>query len=123
MTTAALAERIEMLEQTVHGLVTLPGRMEAVEGRLTTVEGRLVMVEGRLVKVEGRLATVEVQIVHLREEMRSEFSAIRGELGERFEALYERGEDTRRYMRVLHEEVIDRIARIGEGPPPSRCTQ
>ena len=45
--------------------------------------------------------------------MRDEFSAVREEirLGD---------EDTRRYMRVLHEEVISRIATIQEGQVDSR---
>ena len=53
--------------------------------------------------------------MHLREEMHGEFSALRGDMNERSDALYERGEDTRRYVRVLHDEVLDRNARLGEG--------
>lgn len=97
MDATRLAERVGMLEGTVRALVTMPARMAGLE---------------------GRLATVEMQIVQLRAEMQGEFSAIRGDLrglNERFDALYERGEDTRRYMRVLHEEVLDRMARLGEG--------
>jgi predicted nucleic acid-binding Zn-ribbon protein len=104
MDVALLAERVELIEESVRALVTLPERMEAMEQRFADVEGRLVNVEG--------------QIVRLRDEMHSESSAIRSDLRGltvRFEALYERGEDTRRYMRVLHEEVLERIGRLGEG--------
>ena len=46
----------------------------------------------RLEALPGRVHAVELQIMQLREEMR-------------------------RYMRVLHEEVISRIATIGESRP------
>jgi len=75
-----LTARVEILEEIVRTLETLPKRVEAVE----------------------------TQILHLREEMRSEFSAVRQEIRDG-------DEETRRYMRVLHEEVLARIATIAEG--------
>ena len=98
-----LAKRVQILEQKVEVLETLPERVTAVE----------------------------LQIVQLREEMRDEFSAVRQEMnamgtGLRAElsaAIRAGDEETRRYMRVLHEEVISRIATIQEGlspPAPSR---
>jgi hypothetical protein len=46
--------------------------------------------------------------------MRDEFSAVRQEM---------RGgdEETRTLMRVLHEDVINRIALLGEARDPSKC--
>ena len=98
-----LAKRVQILEQKVEVLETLPERVTAVE----------------------------LQVVQLREEMRDEFSAVRQEMnamgtGLRAElsaAIRAGDEETRRYMRVLHEEVISRIATIQEGlspPAPSR---
>jgi hypothetical protein len=52
----------------------------------------------------ARISAVEAQILQLRTEMRGEFSAVRLEMGE-----------IRAEMRMLHEEVLDRIAKIGEG--------
>ena len=72
---------------------------------------------------------VESQILQLRGEMRDGFSAI----DKRFEAvdkhfgavdarlddlkkqIKEGDEETKRYMRVLHEEVLSRIATLQEG--------
>jgi phosphoglycerate-specific signal transduction histidine kinase len=51
---------------------------------------------GALEELPARMSAVESQIVQLRTEMRGEFSAVRGE------------------MRMLHEEVLDRISKIGE---------
>ena len=108
-------ERVTNLEKLAESLAPLPMRMEAVEGRLGVVE--------------TRLGTVESQIVQLRTEMRVEFSAVRREMTDLGSEL--RGDiaahvvdltghilETQREMRVLHEEVIRRIALIGEGRRP-----
>jgi hypothetical protein len=87
-----LAERVEILERTVEGLSDLPGRMA---------------------KVEGRLETVEVQIVQLRTEMRSEFSAIRAEIRQG-------DEQTRTFMRVLNEETRSDVRMLAEGLSDTR---
>jgi predicted nucleic acid-binding Zn-ribbon protein len=86
-----LTDRVEILEEKVSELATLPKRVEAVAS----------------------------QILHLRKDMRSEFSAMRDEVRSEFAAVRQEirdgDEETRRYMRVLHEEVLARIAAIAEG--------
>lgn len=93
-----LSERIRILEQHVDSLQTLPARVGAVES----------------------------QIVQLRGEMRSEFVAVRGEIADvraemhalhrvTLEEIHKGDEDTRRYMRVLYEDLVTRIAVLGEG--------
>ena len=93
----SLAESVEILEQHVRDLQSLP----------------------------DRVAGVELQILQLRGEMHGEFSAIREELRghhERFAtldnamaALRQDVADTRNQARVLHEEVLSRIAMLQEG--------
>jgi len=60
-----------------------------------------------------------LQIVQLRDEMRSEFSAVRAEIRAGDEdvkqALRGEIEETRRQMRVLHEDIIGRLALLDEG--------
>jgi hypothetical protein len=120
----SIIERLQVLEKKVDLQETLPERTSAVESRLTTVE--------------SRLTTVEVQLVQLRDEMRDEFSALRMDIrtgddetrrtvreeirsgDEETRRVLREGiragdEETRRYMRVLHEEVITRLALIDEG--------
>jgi hypothetical protein len=68
---------------------------------------------------------VEAQILQLRGEMRDEFSAIRERferIDQRFEGMDRqfqtidgRFEETHRFMRVLHEEVLTRISLLQEG--------
>lgn len=89
----SIVERVEILERKVEALETLP----------------------------DRLTGVELQLVQLRDEMRVEFSAIRGGAGTNVtlsslrEEIRAGDEETRRFMRVLHEEVITRLALIEEG--------
>jgi hypothetical protein len=77
--------------------------------RVEVVEMRV----GALEALPARMAAVESQIVELRTEMRGEFSAVRKEMRELIA-------ETKAEMRTLHEEVLDRIAKIGEGLPATR---
>jgi hypothetical protein len=109
----SIVERVEILESKVEALETLPDRM----------------------------TRVELQLVQLRDEMRAEFSAIRGgaDADVTLSTLWQevragdeetrRGlreeiragdEETRRYMRMLHEDVIARLAIIQEGQRPRK---
>jgi len=82
----------------------------------------------------NRVTSLEVQFVQLRDEMRAEFSAVRAEIREGDEetrrTLREEiragDEETRRLMyslhdeamaqmRVLHEDLVERIKLIGRG--------
>jgi hypothetical protein len=115
------------------------------------------IVEQKLAGLESlpaRMTALELQILHLRDEMRAEFSAIRSEflasdeamatgLREETRAINEEtrrvlrdeiragDEETRRvlreeiaalgvHMRVLHEDVISRLALIQEGQTRGR---
>ena len=78
---------------------------KSLEERVNTLERRVEILE----QLPERLTALEVQIVQLRDEMRSEFSATRaeGRTG---------NEETRRFVRILHEEVIERIKLLGGQP-------
>jgi molybdopterin converting factor small subunit len=83
---------------------------------------------GNLELLPDRVAAVESQILQLRSELKVEFSAIRERLDhhdERFDQVDRRfdqletdiregDEETRHQMRMLHEEVISRIALLQE---------
>jgi hypothetical protein len=91
---------------------TTEQRVEALELRVTRLDG-----EG------GRLDTIESQIVQLRTQMHDGFSAIGtgmrdgfAELRAELRAEIRAGdEETRRFMRVLHEDLVSRIAAIQKG--------
>jgi len=96
----SLDERVEILERKVEMLETLP----------------------------DRVTRMELQLVQLRDEMRGEFSAVRGEIRtgdeETRRVLREEiragDEETRRYMRVLHEDVIGRLILIQDSRHPRK---
>lgn len=71
-----------------------------------------------------RMTTMETQILQLRQEMRHEFSAtrtnLRGEIAAAVTTLREAISQTNTNMRALHEEVLSRIATIGEGGRPRK---
>ena len=113
-----LAARVENHEERL-ALEALPARMSAVE--LQILQLRTEMGEQfsatrqdlrAEIKAEGEAVRTE-----LRAEIKAEGEAIRTELRTELRA---GGEETRRYMRVLHEEVLARIAGLQEGRPPRR---
>ena len=92
---------------------------ESLEKRMDRLERRVEILE----RLPDRVTAVESQIVLLRDEMRSEFSAVRTDirtgdeetrrmLTERMESLFDANQ---RHMRLLHEDLVERIARMGEG--------
>ena len=89
---------------------TIGNRVDRLEQRVTELE-----------RLPDRMSALESQIVQLRAEMRDEFSAVRQEIRagdeETRRVLGERIDETNRHMRVLHEDVIGRLAVIQEGLP------
>jgi predicted nucleic acid-binding Zn-ribbon protein len=79
---------------------TIEKRVERLERRVTNLE-----------RLPERMDRVESQIVQVRTEMHDEFSAVR-------EDIRAGDEETRRLMRVLHEDVIGRFALLTEGRVP-----
>ena len=103
---------------------TIASRVDNLERRVTDLE-----------TLPDRITAVESQIVQLRTEMRGEFSAVReeirsgdeetrrvlgGRIDETARVLGERIDENGRHMRVLHEEVIGRLAIIQEGQSAPR---
>ena len=88
---------------------------ESLEKRVEILEEQM----RPLSELPDRVASLETQFLQFRAEMRQEFSAVRTEIqlvrSELREEIRAGDEETRRFMRVLHEDVIARIAAIGEG--------
>ena len=59
-------------------------------------------------EIPNRIDTLALQFQQLRKQSRNELSSIRKE----FETAEE---ETRRFMRMLHEDVLTRLKAIGEG--------
>jgi hypothetical protein len=105
MAESSLTERVDILEQIVAKLSDLPDRAGGLEQQFVQFRQ----------ETRAEFSGVRDEFAAVRQEMREEFSAVRAEIraGD---------EETRRFMRVLHEDVIDRITLLGEGkfgPPQS----
>jgi hypothetical protein len=75
---------------------------KSLEERVEMLERSVVILE----QLPARLTALETQFVQLRDEMRAEFSATRSEAGAR-------DEETRRFMRILYEDLVARIEVLG----------
>ena len=109
-----LVRRVEILEEKVDALSQLPERV-------TGVEMQLVAVRDDLHSLRGEVTTLRDELRSFREEFtsRDEFTSFRNEVLREFAAvsveIHAGDEETRRQMRVLHEDVISRIALLQEG--------
>ena len=95
---------------------------KSLEERMDNLERRVEVLE----QLPDRVTALETQIVLLRDEMRSEFSATRQELREEIRAgdeetrreltkqMHDLFEASERHMRVLHEDLVQRISTIAE---------
>ena len=107
-----LAKRVTDLEKTVEPLRELPARVTRLELRVTAVEEQVVQLRGEM--RDGFSAVLEVieaasaATEQLFEDTRTQMATFHTETKQGLASL---GTE----MRVLHEDVVERIARIGEG--------
>jgi len=87
MPSPPVARRVEILEEKVDALTQLPARVGAIE----------------------------TQLVALRTEVRTGFAGVREEFAAVREEMRAGDEETRRQMRILHEDLIARLALLQEG--------
>ena len=140
MTEPTLTDRVTILERKVEDLVDLPARVAGVELQIVELRHEMqvgfsairhemtVMRDDLRTEVHGELHGIRGELNDLRGEfngLRGEFNGLRDDLNGLRDELHEtrdvlRGEiragdeETRRYMRVLHEDLIARIAALGD---------
>ena len=108
-----LARRVERLEQRMTALEELPGRVGALESQIVQLRGEM-HGEFAALRMEMRAGDEETrrvlrgEIGQLRDNLRGEMKA----MGDRLETAIQ---EARNHSRVMFEELIERIARIGEG--------
>ena len=128
MPPSPLTRRVEILEEKVERLERLPARIDNLEVQILQCREE-VRAECSATRAEfiARIALTEAALLHemnqlddkgvardqeTRRRLTFSITETRTELSAR---IAEGDEETRRYMRALHEEVIARIATIGEG--------
>jgi cell division protein FtsB len=82
--------------------------LESLEARMDRLERRVDALE----QLPRRMDALEAQIVQLRGEMRSEFSATLARDEALSRKMHELFESNERHMRLLHEDLVQRIATL-----------
>ena len=116
MATRSLEGRVTALEETVAGLKNLPNelaefrretnaRFDQLDGRFAQVDARFAQVDARFEQVDGRFAQVDARF----EQVDGRFDQVDA----RFDRLEQRMTTDKAelyaHMRMLHEELIERI--------------
>jgi len=105
MSRPRLTQRVEILEQKVERLETLPARVAAVEWQILQLRDEM----------RTGFSAVGQEMAVMRDDLRTELKSTAESLHAEIRAEIRSGdEETRRYMRVLHEDVITRIAALSD---------
>src|SRR5688500_9950029 len=110
MASQSLKRRVDSLEERVTRLEELPVRMDRLESQIVQLRTEM-HDEFSAVRLEVRSGDEETRR-SLREEIRNGDEETRRSLREE---IRNGDEETRRYMRVLFEDLVDRLKVIGEG--------
>lgn len=123
MVEPSITRRVETLEERVSALSTLPDRMTALEAQVATFRaetnaGFTALREEMQAGDAALRGEIRAGDAALRDEIRAGDATLRDEI-RRVEAALRKeiqsgDEETRRYMRVLHEGVIERIKTVGD---------
>lgn len=109
MSELTIARRVGILEKKVEALELLPHRIDALESQVVELRGEM---RAEFSALRAEMAAMGQSIRDdLRAEMTSMGQSIRDDLRVEIRA---GDEETRRYMRLLHEDVIARIAALDE---------
>ena len=145
MATPKWLTRLAILEVKVSALEALPARIdaltvqigeqrEALDRAVSALRGEIVSCREDLrQEIVGVRDELRQEIAGVRDELRQEIVGFRDELRQEITGVHEGlrqlmhslNAETRTHMLVLHEEVLERIKLIGEGPsarkrPPRR---
>jgi hypothetical protein len=105
MATPNLLTLLEFLEQRVTVLETLPAKVDALADQIVQQRGEM----------RAEFSALRLEMRELNEETRREMRELNEETKQLARDL---NAETRTHMLVLHEDLVERIKRIGEGPPP-----
>jgi chromosome segregation ATPase len=100
----SLEKRVEILEKMINGLEDLPARVEGLEVQFLQHREET---RAAFSANQAEHAAFQTELLAFRNHVAKEFVQVRVEIREG-------DEDTRRQMRVLHEDLVERIARLGE---------
>lgn len=137
MNRRTLTSRVEILERNAVGEAASSARLDGVEGRTTVLEEQFLHVEAtmkaessvvrtemsaqfarvdeRFAQIDERFARIDIRF----EQVDARFERVEQSIRDLREEMRNGDHETRVLMRVLHEDVIARIALLGERFPPA----
>jgi predicted nucleic acid-binding Zn-ribbon protein len=110
--------RLERLEKRVTVLEDLPRRIDNLASEVSDLRDEVSELRDDVSELRGEVSDLRGEV----SDLRGEVSGLRDEMHTGFAALDEKiraGDDeTRRHTRILHEDVIQRLALLYEGRDP-----
>ena len=107
----SLERRIEILEENMEQLRDVPVRLSAVESQIVQLRAEM---QTGFSALREQYDETRREMVSLNDETRREMVRLNDETRRELTRL---NDETNAYLRVLHEEVISRIALLQEGRP------
>ena len=107
----SLERRIEILEENMELLRDVPLRLSAVESQIVQLRAEM---QTGFSALRGQNDETRGEMVRLNDETRRELVRLNDETRREMTRL---NDETNAHLRVLHEEVISRIALLQEGHP------
>ena len=112
----SLERRIEILEENMEQLRDVPVRLSAVESQIVQLRAEM---QTGFSALRGQNDETRGEMVRLHDETRGEMVSLRREMvrlnDETRREMTRLNDETNAHLRVLHEEVISRIALLQEG--------
>jgi len=105
----SLERRIEILEENMEQLRDVPARLSAVESQIVQLRAEM---QTGFSALRGQNDETRGEMVRLNDETRRELVRLNDETRREMTRL---NDETNAHLRVLHEEVISRIALLQEG--------
>ena len=129
-----LSDRVERLEKTVEGIQSLPAKVAELGDRVGRVETQIVQLRAEMrVEFSDVRSEMRTGFAAVRSEMQTESATVRSEMEKRFAGarddllvglanvtnelrheIRESAEEGKRHSQILFEEVLSRIAALGE---------
>lgn len=107
----SLERRIEILEENMEQLRDVPARLSAVESQIVQLRAEM---QTGFSALRGQDDETRREMARLHDETRREMASLNDETRREMTRL---NDETNAHLRVLHEEVISRIALLQEGRP------
>jgi chromosome segregation ATPase len=120
--TAVVLQAAEFREEVRAEFSSVRGDLSSVREEMTSMRDEMTSLRGEMTSMRGEMTSMRDDMTSLRGEMtsvRGEMTSMRGEMtsmrDELRKEINDGDDETRRLMRVLHEDLVGRISLIDKG--------